>query len=60
MPGGCLWMMLWGGLCYTVGTLFLVFDYKAAYLHAVWHLFVIAGSAWHYFAIWQYVLPHGP
>ncbi|HVU87804.1 MAG TPA: hemolysin III family protein [Pirellulales bacterium] len=56
-PGRCLWMMFAGGLCYTVGTLFLTFDRKALYLHAVWHIFVIAGSAVHYFAILEYALP---
>ena len=57
VPAGCLWMMLAGGLCYTVGTLFLTFDRKALFLHAVWHVFVIAGSAVHYFTILHYVLP---
>jgi hemolysin III len=56
-PSRCLWMMLIGGLCYTVGTLFLTFDRRALYLHAVWHICVIAGSAVHYFAILQYALP---
>jgi hemolysin III len=57
VPAGCLWLMAAGGLCYTVGTLFLTFDRKALYLHAVWHVFVIAGSAVHYFAILLYILP---
>ncbi|HEY1602210.1 MAG TPA: hemolysin III family protein [Pirellulales bacterium] len=57
IPSGCLWLMLAGGACYSVGTIFLTFDRKALYLHAVWHVFVIAGSAVHYFAILQYVLP---
>ncbi len=56
-PAACLWMMLVGGLCYTVGTIFLTFDRKALYLHAVWHIFVIAGSTVHYFAILHYALP---
>ena len=53
----CLWMMLAGGLCYTVGTIFLTFDRKALYLHAIWHICVIAGMRVHYFAILQYALP---
>jgi hemolysin III len=57
VPAGCLWLMAAGGLCYTVGTLFLTFDRKALYLHAIWHIFVIAGSAAHYFAILLYILP---
>ncbi len=58
VPAECLWLMLAGGLCYTIGTLFLTFDRKALYLHAVWHVCVIAGSAVHYFAILRYTLPH--
>lgn len=52
-----LWWMLFGGLCYTVGTVFLVLDYLRIYFHAVWHLFVIAGSTWHFLAILVYVAP---
>ena len=40
-----------GGVCYTLGTIFLLNDHRMKYLHAVWHLFVIAGSACHYVAI---------
>ena len=59
VPAGCLWLMAAGGLCYTVGTVFLTFDRKALYLHAVWHIFVIAGSAVHYYAILHYLVPAG-
>jgi len=57
VPSACLWMMLAGGLCYTVGTIFLTFDRKALFLHAIWHICVIAGSTVHYFAILHYALP---
>lgn len=56
VPMGCVWLMILGGLCYTVGVVFLTFDYKALYLHAVWHLFVIAGSTVHYLAIVTYAV----
>ena len=59
VPSGCLWLMAAGGLCYTIGTIFLIFDRKALFLHAVWHIFVIAGSAVHYYAILQYVVMAG-
>lgn len=51
VPGIALWWMLVGGMCYTVGTLFLIYDKKVEYFHAIWHLFVIAGSALHFVAI---------
>lgn len=51
-------MLLWfvaGGACYSIGTFFLRFDRIAQYMHATWHVFVIAGSACHYIAALQFV-----
>jgi len=45
-----LWVVS-GGVLYTAGTLFLWNDHVMKYFHAVWHLFVIAGSAAQYMAI---------
>lgn len=44
-----------GGAFYTVGIVFYALDSRFSWAHGVWHLFVIAGSAIHYFAILQYV-----
>lgn len=45
-----------GGICYTFGSLFYIWrGFK--YHHAIWHLFVIAGSVFHFFSILFYVLP---
>ena len=41
-------LILAGGLLYTGGTLFLINDRRHPWLHGVWHLFTIAGSAAHY------------
>jgi hemolysin III len=57
VPYNCMWWMFVGGLYYTVGTFFLVLDAKFRYFHSVWHLFVIVGSACHYFAILLHVAP---
>ena len=48
--------MLAGGLVYTLGT---VFYHRPSmrYSHAVWHLFVIGGSACHYVAVLAQVAP---
>jgi len=54
-PGGFAWVAA-GGLFYTVGILFYALDSRLTHAHGVWHLFVIAGSATHYFAILHYVL----
>jgi len=53
--GGLYWLIL-GGLFYTIGVYFYLRDEKIAYGHAIWHLFVIAGSACHYYAIYNYLL----
>lgn len=45
-----------GGLCYTLGIVFYLLDTRLIHAHGIWHLFVIAGSATHYFAILHYVL----
>jgi len=43
-----------GGLAYTLGIVFFALD-RIRYFHAVWHIFVLAGSVAHYFAILFYV-----
>jgi hemolysin III len=48
---GLLWIVL-GGLAYTAGVPFYRFRWR--YSHFVWHLFVLAGSGFHYFAILWY------
>jgi hemolysin III len=48
--GATLWMFF-GGLCYLLGTLFLMNDWRVRHFHAVWHLLVIAGSACHFLGI---------
>lgn len=42
-------LLVAGGVSYTVGVLFFVLQKK--YMHAIWHLFVLAGSVLHFFAI---------
>ncbi|MEJ2592744.1 MAG: hemolysin III family protein [Candidatus Thiodiazotropha sp.] len=53
---GGLVLLLAGGLCYSLGVIFYVWR-RLAYHHAVWHLFVMAGSALHFFSIFYYVVP---
>lgn len=54
-PGGML-LLLFGGLAYSVGVIFYIWR-KLPYHHAVWHLFVLAGSLCHFFAVLFYVIP---
>ncbi len=49
-PGGlALWLML-GGLFYTFGVVFYLL-HRLPYHHAIWHLFVLAGSGCHFFGL---------
>jgi hemolysin III len=54
VPGGMLAWFLAGGVCFTVGTIFFKYDHRIPYFHATWHLFVLAGTACHYCAIFYY------
>ena len=55
---GGLELLLLGGLAYTGGVVFYAWK-KLPYSHAIWHLFVMAGSCFHFFAILFYVIPSG-
>lgn len=55
--GGILLLAL-GGLAYTAGIAFYAWN-RLPFNHAVWHLFVIAGSVFHFFAVLYYVIPIG-
>jgi len=52
-----LYLTIAGGVAYTAGVIFYLAD-RIPYMHAVWHLFVIGGSALHFSAIYVGVLPH--
>ena len=55
IPVGGLLMMLAGGLLYTFGVFFYANE-RVPYNHAIWHCFVMGGSAIHFFAVIIYVL----
>ena len=56
---GGLLLLLAGGLSYSLGVIFYAWE-KLAYNHAIWHVFVLAGSVLHFFSIFLYVVPPGP
>jgi hemolysin III len=51
MPAESLVLLIVGGAFYTSGIVFFVLDSWYPWCHGVWHLFVLAGSVSHYFAI---------
>jgi hemolysin III len=45
-----------GGLFYTLGVAFFALDSRVRYGHFVWHLFVVAGTTCHFFAVLFYAV----
>lgn len=50
LPENALYLLIAGGLSYTVGTVAFILE-RLAFSHAVWHLFVLSGTCCHYFAV---------
>ena len=51
---GFAWLAA-GGVSYTAGIVFYATDHKVSHGHGIWHLFVLAGSMCHYFAVLLHV-----
>jgi hemolysin III len=56
LPAGGLRLLIGGGLCYTGGAVFYLRK-QLPYHHAIWHLFVLGGSACHWASVFFYVVP---
>lgn len=50
---GLAWLVA-GGVSYTAGVVFFALDSRIRYGHLIWHLFVMTGTACHYFAVLGY------
>ena len=50
LSGGAFAFLVAGGLTYTLGTIFYVWE-RIPYNHAIWHLFVLGGSAFHFVSV---------
>ena len=57
LPAGGLWLLAAGGVTYSAGVIFYLWD-KLPYNHAIWHVFVLAGTALQFFAVLFYVIPN--
>ncbi|PLT35022.1 hemolysin III family protein [Bacillus sp. V5-8f] len=56
LPPAGMQLLVVGGLLYTVGAVFYVWR-GFPFHHAVWHIFVLGGTAAHFFAVLYYVIP---
>lgn len=55
LPPVGFWLLTAGGISYTVGAVFYIFK-KVKYLHSVFHLFVLVGSALQFFSVYFFVI----
>jgi len=55
-PQGEFAMIIAGGVCYMIGTFFLLNDTRVRHFHAAWHIWVIAGSACHFYGLLKFVV----
>lgn len=51
-----LFLLVAGGLAYSIGVIFYIWK-GLPFNHAIWHLFVVGGSTFHYFSILLFVIP---
>ncbi|MCK5775226.1 MAG: hemolysin III family protein [Bacteroidales bacterium] len=56
LPIEAIYWLFGGGIAYTVGAVLFMFDNKIPYNHAIFHIFVLIGSACHYYAVYTYLL----
>ncbi len=51
-----LWLLVAGGLSYSLGVIFYIWE-KLPYSHAIWHVFVFAGTVLQFLSVLLYVIP---
>lgn len=55
LPAAGLWLLLAGGICYSIGCVFYVLK-KVPFMHSIFHIWVLAGSVCQFLAIVLYVV----
>ena len=56
LAAGGLWLLLSGGIAYTLGAVLYAIGAKRRYFHSVFHFFCLIGTVLHFFSIYIYVL----
>jgi hemolysin III len=56
----CAYLIVAGGVVYTLGAILYGIGKKKKYFHFVFHLFIVAASVLHFLAIYIYVFPFKP
>ncbi len=52
----CFWLILAGGVSYSIGAILYWLGKKVKYMHSVFHVFVLAGSVLQWLAIYLYLI----
>lgn len=55
LPFSGLALIFAGGIAYTTGVIFYAIN-SIHYFHAVWHVFVLLGTTFHFFAVMNYAI----
>ena len=53
-----LFMLVAGGVVYTVGAIFYGLGNKIRYMHTIWHIFVLGGTLFHFASLYSFLLYH--
>lgn len=56
MEAAGIWLLVLGGLAYTIGVIFYILQNKIRYMHSIWHLWILVGSLLHFLCIILYVI----
>ena len=56
VPAVAVWLLVMGGIDYTLGSILYVNGTKVRYMHSIFHFFVLFGSVMHFFFIYLYCL----
>lgn len=56
LPMAGIWLLVLGGLAYTIGVVFYILQHKIRYMHSIWHLWILVGSILHFLCIILYVI----
>ena len=55
LSAGAFWLILAGGISYTIGVLFYAFNWFK-FAHFIWHIFVFLGTLCHFIAIYHFLM----
>ena len=56
LGAGCFWLLLGGGVAFTIGAVLYGAGKKKKWMHSVFHIFVVIGTVLQFFAIYFYVM----